>query len=94
MSCCVGTEDRCTWWKLGHRFELIRCFRLIIHQDLWSRGGSFGWIKIGDTAFLVCLEEPLVNAVSNPVDQFHSSLLPRKASTARCWLEGMLGKSS
>ena len=40
---------------------------------------------------LVCLEEPLVNAVGNPVDQFHNSVLPRKALTARCWLEGMLG---
>ena len=48
----------------------------------------------GDTAFLVCSAEPLVNAVSNPVDQFHSSLLSRKVSTARCWLVGMLGKSS
>ena len=53
-----------------------------------------GWIKIGDTAFLVCLEEPLVNAFRNPVDQFHRSLQSRKASTVRCWLEGMLGKSS
>ena len=55
MSCCLGTEDRCTWWKLGHRFELTRCLRLIIHQGLWSRVGSFGWIKIGDRAFLVYL---------------------------------------
>ena len=89
----MGTEDRCTWWKLGHRFGLIICFRIIIHHDLWSRRRIFVWIKIGDTAFLVCLEEPLVNAVSNPVDQFHSSLLPRKASTARRWLERMPGKS-
>ena len=70
--------------KLGRRFELIICFRLIMYQDLWSSGGSVGWIKIGDTAFLVCLKEPLVNAVSNPVDQFHNSVLPRKALTARC----------
>ena len=61
---------------------------------MWSRGESFGWIKIGDNAFLVCLEEPLVNAVSNTVDQFHNGVLPRKALAARCWLEGMLGKSS
>ena len=51
-------------------------------------------IKIKDTAFLVCLEEPLVIAVSNPVDLFHNSLLSPKASTARLWTEGMLGKSS
>ena len=34
-----------------------------------------------------------MNAVRNPVDQFHISLLPRKAITARGWLEGMLGKA-
>ena len=64
------------------------------HDDLCSRISTFVWIKIGDTAFLVFLEESLVNAFSNPVEQFNSSLLSTKASTARCWLEGMLGKSS
>ena len=80
--------------ELGHRFGLIICFRIIILNDFLSRRRIFVWIKIGDTAFLVCLEEPLVNAVSNLVDQFHCSLLSTKASTAKCWLEGMLGKSS
>ena len=79
--------------EAGPQIWVDYIFRIIIHHDLWSRR-IFVWIKIGDTAFLVCLEEPLVNAVSNPVDQFHSSLLSTKASTARCWLEGMLGKSS
>ena len=37
-------------------------------------------INIGVTAFLVCLH------------QFHSSVLPRKALTARCWLEGFAGQ--
>ena len=30
-------------------------FQTRYSSNLWSRGGSFGWIKIGDTAFLVCL---------------------------------------
>ena len=61
---------------------------------MWSRRRTFVWIKIGVTAFLVCLEESLVIAVSNPVEKFNSSLMSTKASNARCWLEGMLGKSS
>ena len=29
------------------KLELIRCFRHMIHEDVGSRGGIFGWIKSG-----------------------------------------------
>ena len=54
---------------------------------MWSRGGSFGWKKIGDTAFLVCL---VSQKPGRPVPQQSPA---RKALTARCWLEGVLGKA-